>query len=179
MSIEVPTPLPPDRPVGAPLERPEDAIQEFLTDWLVRREIDEAMTFVSDQAYACVNIDDDARYETLDAGGARGALRETMRYSVDEMGELHNLTEAVEAVRPVDPNRQLVPHAFDGEFVMAELSPEEAAQYLCGQEQGHVSEAEYYGALFRFKKRDGGALGLLWIREGGQWKIASYQVFDI
>ena len=102
-AAEVPTPLPPDRPVGASIERPEDAVQEFLTDWLVRREIDEAMAFMSDRAYACVNIDDDARYEALDAGGARAALRDAMHHAGEQMGELHSLTEAVDAVPPLTP----------------------------------------------------------------------------
>ena len=178
-SAEVPVPLPPDRPRDAVIERPEDAIQEFLTDWLVRREIDEAMAFVSDRAYACVNIDDDARYETLDAGGARAALHETMRYSVQEMGELHNLAEAIDAVPPLRSNRQVISHAFEGEFIMAEMSPEDAAQYLCGGEQDEVSGSSYHGVLFRFKQQDGGALGLLWTREDGQWKLVSYQIFEL
>jgi hypothetical protein len=39
------TPLPPDRPSGAAPERIEDAAQEFLTDWLVRRQYDQAPEF--------------------------------------------------------------------------------------------------------------------------------------
>ena len=63
---------------------------------------------------------------------------------------------------------------------MAKLSPEEAAQYLCGQEQGgQVFGTSYHGVLFRFKRRDGGAHGLLWTQEAGQWKPASYQVFEM
>ncbi len=34
-----PTPLPPDRPSGAAPDKIEDAAQEFLTDWLVRRQV--------------------------------------------------------------------------------------------------------------------------------------------
>ncbi len=96
-----------------------------------------------------------------------------------EMGRLDNLTEAVDAEAPLNPDRVLIDHTFDGEFAMAEMSPEDSAQYLCGQERGQVSGTSYHGVLFRFKRRDGGALGLLWAREGGAWKRVSYQVFEM
>ena len=43
------TPLPPNRPKGADIPELSDAAQEFLTDWLVRHEYDEAMEFISDE----------------------------------------------------------------------------------------------------------------------------------
>ena len=81
----VPTPVPPDRPLGAAPERIEDAVQEFLTDWLVRRQYDQALDVLSPQAYACLNVDDDAESESLAADEARARLRELMEYAVDEM----------------------------------------------------------------------------------------------
>jgi hypothetical protein len=179
VSAEVPTPLPPDRSAGISIERLEDAVQEFLTDWLVRREIDEALAFLSDRSSACINVDDDAEYEGLDARRARAALRETMRYVVDEIEKPLNLTEAIEAVRPMKADRQPVAHAFDGEFTIIELSPDEASPYLCEQQQRPTPDGTYFGALFRFQQSDGGALGLLWTREGGVWKLISFQVFGI
>ena len=178
-ATEVPTPLPDNRPPGATIDNPEDAVQEFLTDWLVRHDVDEAMTFMSDRAFACVNIDDDAQYEALGADGARAALRDTMEFAVGEMGKSYNLTEAVDAVPPLNADRAVLDHLYDGEFAMAELSPEDAAQYLCGAEQGKVSGTSYHGVLFRFKRADGGALGLLWVQEAGGWKLVSYQIFEI
>lgn len=37
----------------------------------------------------------------------------------------------------------------------------------------------YFSTLFRFKvgAREGGVLGLLWIREDGFWRIVSYEAF--
>jgi hypothetical protein len=176
---EVPTPLPADRGPGTPIDRPEDAVQEFLTDWLVRREIDEALTSLSDRAAACVNVDDDAEYEALDARRAREALLETMRYAVDQMEKPLNLTEAIQAVQPLNPDRLRVMHAFQREFSLIELSPAQAAQYICQQSQSVEPGRTYYGALFRFKRSDGGALGLLWTDEAGTWKLVSFRIFGI
>jgi len=65
------TPLPPDRPLGANPERVEDAAQEFLTDWLVRRQYEQALDFLSPRAYACLVVSRDSRSVSLDANGAR------------------------------------------------------------------------------------------------------------
>jgi hypothetical protein len=175
---ETPTSLPPDRPAGSPVARIEDAAQEFLTDWLVRREIGEALTFLSDRPAACVNVDDDAEYEALDADRARSALRETMQYVIDEIERPRNLTEVIDAVVPLTPDRQLVAHRFEGEFSVGELSLDEAAQYLCTRTQLEP-DRPYYGVVFRFKQTDGGTLGLLWTQEAGAWRLVSFQALDL
>ena len=63
---------------GASPERIEDAVQEFLTDWLVRHQYDQALEFLSPRAYACLNLNEDARGQALDAAGARRELQRIM-----------------------------------------------------------------------------------------------------
>ena len=101
----VPTPLPPDRPLGAAPERIEDAVQEFLTDWLVRSQFDQALDALSPHAYACLNLDDNAGSEALLADQARQRLQELMEYVVDELGRATSLTDAIVATLPRDPAR--------------------------------------------------------------------------
>jgi len=79
------------------------ATQEFLTDWLVRRQYDQALEFLSSRAYACLNLNDDARAETLDAGAARRELRRLMEYATTKLGRRANLTSATIDVTPRDP----------------------------------------------------------------------------
>ncbi len=178
-AVEVPTPLPPNRPPGAPIEAPEDAIQEFLTDWLVRQDIDEAMSFMSDQAYACVNIDDSAGEEALGAAGARDTLRELMAFSADRLGPRSNLTEAVDAVEPFTERVPTV-HNFDGEFGMDDMTPEESQQYVCGQENTALDpNKRYIGVILQFKQEGSAILGLLWMQQDEEWKLLSYRVFEI
>lgn len=178
-AVEVPTDLPPNRPPGAPIEAPEDAIQEFLTDWLVRQDIDEAMSFMSDRAYACVNVDDDAGEEALGASGASDALRELMSFAADRIGPRSNLTVAVDAVKPFS-ERVLTVHNFDGEFGMADMTPEESQQYVCGQENTALDpNVRYIGAILQFKQEGSAILGLLWAQQDGEWKLLSYQIFEV
>ena len=95
--------LPPNRPRGAAIAEVHEATQEFLTDWLVRQDVDEALDFLSDSSLACLNTDDDPDDEVLRSDQARGLMKELMEALNDEMGDRDNLAEAIEAVMPVDP----------------------------------------------------------------------------
>ena len=81
-----PTPLPPDRPMNAAPDKIEDAAQEFLTDWLVRRQYNQALAMLSSRSYACVALKAEARGEQLDAAGSRRELRRPARMSGETIG---------------------------------------------------------------------------------------------
>jgi hypothetical protein len=171
------TPLPPDRPSGAAPEKIEDAAQEFLTDWLVRRQYDQALEFLSPQAYACLNLTDDARSQVLDAGGVRREARRLMEYASARLGRRPDLTSAIVAFTPRNPDRPVTDHPFEKEFLLGPVPEEEARQYLCNQAATPPAgtRPDYYAVVFTFRVDGGGTLGLLWNREGGRWKIVSYQ----
>ncbi len=177
---ETPTVLPPDRPRGAEIEAVHDAVQEFLTDWIVRRKYDEALDFLSPQAYACLNLNDDMREEALETGAARTELTTIMRYAVEELGPRANLTAAIDAVEPYDPSRILESHPFESDFALARMTESDARQYLCGQPEAVATGAEYYGVLLTFKRRGSAVLGLLWSRVSADspWRLSSYRVFE-
>jgi hypothetical protein len=168
------TPLPPDRPRGASPERIEDAAQEFLTDWLVRRQYQQALDFLSPRAYACLVLSADARSVPLDANGARRELLKLMEYAAGKLGSRSNLTSATIAFVPPDPKRVIVDHPFKQEFLLTPLTEAEARPYFCDKSLPS-SGAQYFGVVFQFRISGGGVLGLLWTREGNQWKLVSYQ----
>jgi len=167
-------PLPPARPSGAEPDRIEDAAQEFLTDWLVRRQYDQALEFLSPQAYACVNRSDEARQETLDVTGARRELRRLMEYSITRLGIRGDLANTIESVPAPKPDR-VVDHPFRNQFLMVRLPEADAQKYLCSGFASPPSGSEYVGVVFTFRIEGGGTLGLLWSRVNGAWKIIAYQ----
>lgn len=191
-AAELPAPLPPARPPGAAPEKLHDAAQEFLADWLVRGNIDEAMHFLSQRAIACINIDEDNEAEVLDVDQAAIALRETMRYAVSELPERDNLSEAIDEVPARDEQLadRVQEHPFARDFTILRLRNRVAAEYTCSTRRGGEAppmpggpeaDGTYWGVLFRFKARDdgGGILGLLWDRQEGSWKIVSYDVIEL
>ena len=170
-----PTPLPPDRPKGAAPDKIEDASQEFLTDWLVRRQYDQALAFLSSQAFACLNLTEDVRGQPLDTAAARRELLRLMEYAGKTLGVRPDLTSAIAAIAPRNPHRPITDHPFKREFLLGPVPDSEARQYLCSQSTTPLPGAEYYGVIFKFRIDGGGVLGLLWARDNGKWKIVSYQ----
>ena len=182
---EAPTPLPPDRPAGAPIEKAEDAIQEFLTDWLVRRKYDEALQLVSDKALSCVGTD------TGPAGNTpqhRQQLRDLMKQASERLGTFSNLTDAIDAVIPWRKAFRIIKHPFDGDFTLLEAPDAFARAFACqGRSDATLTKAlddpnpsygNYYGAVFRVKKvSQGGVLGLLWTKENGAWRLVAWKVY--
>ena len=178
---EAPTPLPPDRPVGDEPEKLEDAAQEFLTDWLVRKNVDESLHFMSPRAMACVDTDDDVDDEILRDQGAVAALRAAMELSVDEMGDMDNLTEAIDVILPWRESIRILKHPFDDDFALVELTDGDASVYLCGEPPETSTPGAYgtyYATLFRFKRQGSAILGILWVRDAGNWRIVAWEAFE-
>jgi hypothetical protein len=88
------------------------------------------------------------------------------------------LTDAIVAVLPRDPARKVLDHPFSREFMLTPVDDREAQQYLCGQSVTRPENPDYHGAVFTFRHEGGGALGLLWNREGGRWRLASYRLIS-
>jgi hypothetical protein len=172
------TPLPPDRPANQAIDRIEDAAQEFLTDWLVRHEYDRALAVVSPRAHACLSLADEARPEALDANAARRELQRIMEYATEKLGARQDLTNTIEALTLRDPNRPIIDHPFRREFLLLPVPETEARQYLCDASTTQPSGLDYFGVIFTFRIEGGGTLGLLWSREGGRWRIVSYQLLQ-
>ena len=181
------TPLPPNRPPGAPIAEVWDATQELLTDWLVRRD-DEAMGFVSDQALACAKLDDGTDPRTLTAAEARQRLRQIMRAVSSEIGKVPNLTQAIDAVIPWRTEFRVVKQPFEGDFTIVEAPDSFAEHFRCEnrskeKQRSALSEQNlhygtYYGAVFRFRRGTsrGGVLALLWTKQNGAWRVIAWEV---
>jgi len=184
------TPLPPDRPVGADIAEVQDAIQEFMTDWLVRRDYDEALSFLSDRGLGCVRLDDDTQSQSLTAGQVRSVLRDNMQAFSEEVGEFENLTEAINPVIPWREALQIVEQPYSGEFSLARAPDVMLDVFAChDQADESISRAlddpnpkygNVYATIFRFKVENsrGGTLGMLWTQEEGAWKAVSWKIYE-
>ncbi len=178
---EPPTPLPPDRPLGSEPEKLEDAAQEFLTDWLVRRKVDESLQFMSERALACVDTDDDVDQEVLRDQGATAALRAAMELGFEEMDAADNLTEAIDVILPWRESIRIIEQPFQNDFALLELTDSDASVYLCGdppETSTPDAYGTYFATLFRFKLRGSAILGILWVREQAGWRIVAWEAFE-
>jgi len=186
---EEPIDLPPDRAERAEPPELHDAAQEFLTDWLVRQEREEAEHFFANRMLACVDTDDDVRDEVLRDETAKEELRGIMEAANDELGDRDNLTEAINAVQTWDTSDRPVKQPFDGDFTLVELANEDVDEFLCRPLSGTKTSSArpsgqqygtYFATLYRFKVpgQAGAVFGLLWTRENGNWRIISYEAYE-
>jgi len=189
----------PAAPVAGPEARPEDepdlpsfardavidspavATTEFLTDWLIRRDIDEALAVVSPRASSCTNTDEDAENERLRNAETREALGRLMREAATGRRVRH-LADVIMPVQPWDTDLRIVTHPFDRAFTLATIDDAEARGFLCeAAADGTRPASSWAQTLFQFRPRDGqtGAiLVLLWTREDDRWHVQSFDIAD-
>jgi hypothetical protein len=97
-------------------------------------------------------------------------------YATRRLGPKTDL-ERHPAFVPRNP-QQVVLDSPLSEFTVGPLPENMARQYLYRKTNAPAVGLEYYGVLFTFRVDIGGTLSLLWVREDGKWKIASYQPFN-
>jgi hypothetical protein len=109
------------------------------------------------------------------------ALRDAMELSVDELGDIDNLTEAIDVVLPWRESIRILEQPFQDDFALLSITDSDASVYLCG-EPPETSTPDAYGTyfatLFRFKRQGSAILGILWVREAGNWRIVAWEAFE-
>ncbi len=179
---EIPTPLPPDRSFDEePLTLP-DAAQEFLTDWLVRRNVEEASRFLSDRILACVDVDDDPNEDVLRAQGAESTLRSAMESGHRRARRSGRLDRGHRGRAPWRESMRMQSHPFEKGLRRARAHLTGRVRPISAARRSPSEDPDAYGTyfrvLFRWKVPGGGAFGLVWTRESGHWRIVSYEAFE-
>jgi hypothetical protein len=182
-----PTALPPNRPLNASIPELADAVQEFLTDWAIRRNYEEALAFIAPEALACV-ADSAGLDPKTSAERLRHSALQLMEKTANEWGHPRNLSEAMNPVFPWSPSVRVVRHAFDRDFTIVEAPSELGAQYACGapppakgfKPSTTPEYGTYYGALLQVVRegQPGGTIVFVWRRVDGEWRLVSYRAVD-
>ncbi len=166
----------------ADIPKLSDAAQEFLTDWLVRHNYDEAMEFISDESLTCLSIAPESTIKK----GTRKAMRQVLEAMGKRLGDHSSLSTVISAATAWGPNIRNLDHLYSQEFDLVEVTDSIGDSSLCRNRKertplGQRTEpvfGHYYATMFRFRihSADEGALALLWKKEFGQWRIQSYDV---
>jgi hypothetical protein len=164
------------------------AAKGFVTAWLIDRDSDKAMSFISPKAYSCVNL---SLREGETPKTTPKEMEERLRLGLArveaEIGTPENLAEAIEAIEPTNPDIAVVTHPDESIFSLMSMPDYLAAGYGCDFRAAggeplprpeKPSYGDYYAQAFTINMVAGepATLGLLWGREEGTWKITSYVV---
>ncbi|MGC2110920.1 MAG: hypothetical protein WA655_15470 [Candidatus Korobacteraceae bacterium] len=191
---EVPDTRPAPTPAVAEERTPGDpallgATSEFLRDWLIKRKYDAAISYFSPRSYACVNLYlQPGQAEAKTSAQYSSYLRDSLNAIDQDVGASKHLADVVEPVDPDHPGLKLVPHAGEDAYTVVAVPDSLAETFMCEKEsrqhpyQPVESETptygNYYGTLFavRTPGEHAASLAFLWSKEGGQWKIVSYEI---
>jgi hypothetical protein len=165
------------------------AVDDFLTSWLVESRPNLAVSYVDAAAYDCLAQRLEEEGQALDRGLASLQLFARMRRINDVVGPRKSLAGTTRPRRLSDPALRVVDHKRMDQYSIYGVPRALAERMSCAgytsfgklpsapgtRRRGEVYENFYSTVAIDRPDRAGAALGLLWQRRDGVWKIVSYQ----
>ena len=156
--------------------------RDFLQAWLVEGNVVAAMGYVSSRAHACL-AQDAPDPSAFDRGLAPFQILVNLKAAHDALGQRASLDGLTTAVAVAIPGMKATRHADQANFALYEVRPDVAAKFDCASRLTPGSAAtrpgsagEHFGTVFRIAgSRKDVSVALLWAKEDGYWKIASWQ----
>ena len=165
---------------------PSDAVHDFLSGWLVEQKPEEAIAYLAEQSYACVYVQ---TKPATDRGVVSFLLLQRMMAANAQFGKMSSLSDAVVGVAVSSERLKVIQQPHHSTFVLYNVREDLAEEFKCVNrlDSSRVSPkalksksfGKYVGAMFTIKANQQTAarmVATLWQREGGYWKLISYDV---
>ena len=165
------------------------AVDDFLRSWLVEGQPNLAVAYVDAAAYDCLAQRLEKEGQALDRGLASLQLFARMKRINDIIGPRKSLAGTTRPRRLPDPALRVVDHKRQDQYAIYGVPRAMAEQMSCASNTSfgslppapanrgsrEVFDNFYSTVAIDRPDRAGAALGLLWQRRDGLWKIVSYQ----
>jgi hypothetical protein len=165
------------------------AVDDFLTSWLVEDKPNLAVAYLDRAAYDCLAERLEQEGQTLDRGLAPLQMYVRMKAVTDSLGPRQSLAGTTTGVRLTDPALRRVRHKRPDRYSIFGVPRAMAERWSCSSDMAfgvvpatpsalvgrEVYETFYSAFTIGGSEYATAALGLLWQRRNGQWKIVSYQ----
>ena len=163
--------------------KPEEAIADFLRAWLVEQNPGVAAGYVAPRAFACLEVE---RGVPVDRGVARFQMVAAMQQVNRRLGQVNDLSDAIEGVSLTSPRGKEVTQPHRNAFVMYDVREDLAQALDCEtrlrpegadpQQARSTSFGNYIVAAFRLKAAgaSGDAVATLWTRDNDVWTLVAY-----
>ena len=163
-------------------------VHGFLDAWFVKQNFDQAVGYLSEQCYPCINLNrGEGERKAQDWPEGRQMVLAGMKRVAGVIGRKSEVGQAIESIAPAHPALKLVPHSQEQAYSLVSVPDEIARAFECQEQVQGVKVGQkvgasavygnYYGVLFELNiPGEPAALRLLWGRERGQWKITAYSI---
>ncbi len=168
----------------------EDAVQDFLSSWLVQQKPELSAAYLSGRSFSCLEEYGPQSGKEINAGVAPYLAARDMAATNRLMGKPAALGNAIAPARLDDPSLKLVKQRYSGEFSLYDVPNGVAASFECDParafqeyDQSRVAGSKnksgrYFGSVFKLKPQQGkgDTVTLIWTREGKYWKVVAWDV---
>ncbi len=167
------------------------ASEDFLRDWLLKRNYVAATSYFSPRSYSCIDatVPADQPKPTTTAQYLN-YMQATMQTVSQDVGNSQHLADVVEAADPEHPGLKLVKHKSEQAYTLVAVPDTLVPAMMCEKESNqHPYQAQdsatpkygdYYDMLFQVRTPgdNPASLSFLWGKDNGQWKIISYEMMS-
>lgn len=167
------------------------AASDLMTQWLVKKNLDKALSYVAPACLECVRLyADESQPSPSSPDQSRALLKAGMARTAEAVGPVKKLDSAITAVRPQLNTLKLVKHGLDGAFVVAAI-PDSLGEATACDKRGSDGQPHYkphsgsaYGNYYAIGFHMNGGQGdaslvwMIWRKTGEAWKVVSY-VLDV
>ncbi len=163
----------------------EDAVHDYLSSWLVDGEPQQALSYVSEQAFDCLSPEEPG--EIVDREIALARKFEHMLEANGALGRVETLSSVVRPIELQDPRLRPVKQTHAGLFLLYEVPASAAPDYGCG-EQTRAEPKETVGYeekksgryavsfVLHRPERVGFPVLQIWQKDSGIWRIESFRL---
>ena len=159
------------------------SVHDFLTSWVVNRQPENAIAYLSPLSYPCLESIARNRQKPIPPGMARFNTLTAMDRFNASLGNTTSVEDVFEAATNWKPDLKEEKNAYPAEFRLVKVPADMAQDQECVQVQGKNGKKEkgdFYGAAVRGKLGDGRSkvMSMLWTKEGKYWEIVAIRVDD-
>lgn len=168
----------------------EDAIQDFLSSWLVEQKPELSAAYLSPRSFYCLQQYGPQSGQVINAGVAPYLAAKDMAATNAVIGKVPSVEAAVKPASLDAPGIKLIKQNSTSGYSLYQLSNAAATEFECDPEQAYDEfdklrtsgnggkYGRYFAAVFRLNAPKGKSdtVTLLWAKEGKYWKVVAWEI---
>jgi hypothetical protein len=162
----------------------DKSAHDFLQSWLVEKEPNKSVAYFSRRSYPCLEMLAQKSAQPVPPGMIRLHTMMAMQKFSDSLGGVNSVADVFEPAdkwsQALKPAKNAYPSEFRLVNLPADMGQDEECVATPAGDSKKRPEEKYFATALRGRKGDSRnkVMSLLWIQEGGYWKIIAIRIED-